>query len=226
MKNLRRQEEVKHFLFYVFIFFACVVLGLYVGTSCGRTRIQGAVTYSPAEKTLEENNFYPGRVYGDYTDLTFCFDDYLKSIGADKIQRYMYTTGENKVYELWFELDGSQWKLKTTEFKPDLYTYGLHSCIEVESGKVIFVAPSENSGTYISDATSPFKIDWEIFDIFHAATNPNMEYVRELRAGLDESNCPFRGLGLPHYEMEPGIAMTWHDDTGEYTLADGLDLHY
>ena len=204
----------------------CSVIALSIISHNKEANAISAVEYRPASEVLVENGFYPGRVYGDYTDLCFSFDAYLKSIGAEKVQRYMYTTGESKSYELWFELNGMKWKLKTTEFKPDLYSYGLHSCIEVENGKVTFVAPSENSGTYVSDSTSPFKIDWVIFDVFHAATNPNSKYVQELRAGFDEDNCPFGGLGLPHYEIEPDAAMTWHDDTGEFTIADGFDLHY
>ena len=184
-----------------------------------------AVTYSPAPEELSENGFYPGRVYGDYTDLCFCFNDYLNSIGADKIQRYMYSTGEGKVYELWFSFGGFDWKIVTTEFKSDLYTYGLYSRIEADNGKVTYAVPTENSGTYICDATSPFKCDWLIFDVFHAATSPDAEYVRELRKGMDEDGCPFIGLGMAHYEHAKGETI-WHDDLGDFTVADGLDLHY
>ena len=184
-----------------------------------------AVTFSPASEELAENGYYPGRAYGDYTDLCFCFNEYLNSIGADKIQRYMYSTGEGKVYELWFSFDGFDWKIITTEFKSDLHTYGLYSRIEASDGVVTFAVPTENSGTYVCDATSPFKVDWLIFDVFHAATDKDAAYVKDLRRGLDEDNCPFRGLGVAHYERAKDET-TWHDDLGDFTVADGLDLHY
>ena len=62
--------------------------------------------------------------------------------------------------------------------------------------------------------------------MFHAATDKNSELAKELRAGLDETNCPFYGLGIAHYERWEDGTIIWHDDMGEFTFADGLDLHY
>ena len=185
------------------------------------------IIYQPAQEMLIESNFYPGRIYGEYSDYVFCFDEYLDSIGATEITRYVYTAGEGTFFELRFKLDGNDWKLKTSEYRTqEIYTYGLYSTIEVNTGKVSFIVPTGNYGTHICDATSPFKIDWVIFDVFHNATDKNSELRKELRAGQDESNCPFRGLGIGHYEKWSDGKTFWHDDLGDFTIDDGLDLHY
>lgn len=183
--------------------------------------------YQPASESIIESNFYPGRIYGEYSDYVFCFDGYLESIGATDVARYIYTTGAGTVFELRFKLDGNKWKLKSTEYRTsDIYTYGMYSGLEVDTGSVIFQVPTENYGTHICDSTSPFKIDWVIFDVFHNATDKNSELAKELRAGVEESNCPFRGLGVDHYEKWPDGTVIWHDDMGDFTVEDGLDLHY
>ena len=176
--------------------------------------------------TLEDAGYYPGRTYGDYYDLTFAFDEYLKSIGAENVERFIYQESDEVVYELRFRFDDSFWKIKTNEYKVDLFTYGLFSSLEVSYGGVTYVIPVENCGTHISDATSPFVCDRLVFDAFHLATDKESEFRRELRAGLDEDNCPFMGLGIPHYEQEGDSKPIWHDDIGEFTVAEGLDLHY
>ena len=176
--------------------------------------------------SLEEAGFYPGRAYGDYSDLTFAFDEYLESIGAKDIQRYVYQLNDDSVFELDFKFDGCDWKMKTTEFKTDLYLYGLYSTLEVGYKGVTYVIPVDNCGTHISDATSPFKCDWLVFDAFHIATDKKSEYRHELRTGFDEDSCPFIGLGIPHYECENDGQIIWHDDLGEFTIDDGIDLHY
>lgn len=185
------------------------------------------VEYQPAEESLFESSFYPGRIYGEYSDYVFCFDKYLESIGATEVARYVYTTGAGTIYELRFNYDGMKWKLKTTEFRSsDIYTWGLYTQIEADTGKVIFSVPTENCGTHICDSSSPFKCDWVIFDVFHNATDKNSGLAKELRAGMEESNCPFRGLGIAHCEKWPDGTIVWHDDVGDFTIDDGLDLHY
>lgn len=221
----------------IVIFLGCVCFALVIAVALllGRdTHEKEIVTpeferivYEPANDELIESNFYPGRIYGEYSDYVFCFNEYLESIGATDVARYIYTTGEGTVFELRFNLDGSKWKIKTTEFRAsDIYTWGTYSQIEVDTGKVLFCVPTENSGTHICDESSPFKIDWIIFDVFHAATDKNSPIGKEFRATVEESNCPFRGLGIAHYEKWSDGTTLWHDDVGEFTFDDGLDLHY
>lgn len=186
----------------------------------------GKIIYEQANDPLEEVGFYPGRAYGDYYDLVFCFDDYLNSIGADEIQRYIYTSGEVRNYELRFKYDGFDYVITTTEFSSEPYTYSYYSRIEAKNEDVTFIVPVENCGTHICDATSPFKIDWIIFDVFHAATDKDSRLKKELRAGLEETNCPFYGLGIDHYEKWNNGETIQHDDLGNFTFEDGLDLHY
>ena len=203
-----------------------IILNVILGCSLESEKKGDAIAYEPADEIIVEKSFYPGREYGDYNDLTFCFSDYLESIGASNVQRRVYTTSEDKNYELSFEFDGFKYKIITTEFKVASHSYGLFSKIEAKKDNVLFAVPINNSGTYVCDATSPFKVDWIIFDVFHAATDKDCELAKELRAGLDETNCPFHGLGIAHYELWDDGTTIWHDDLGSFTFDDGLDLHY
>ena len=224
MKKLNKKDVV----IFILIGIAGALLIINIIHICYRAYVENKsdVIYRPT--STAEDEFYPGRAYGDYSDSTFCFDNYLESIGASKVQRYMYTNNEGKVCELWFEFDGLDYKIITTEFRTDTYNYGLYSKlqVEIEHGQCTIAVPTENTGSYICDATSPFKVDRIIFDVFHAATDKNSELAKELRAGLDETNCPFYGLGIAHYERWEDGTIIWHDDMGEFTFADGLDLHY
>lgn len=218
------KEKVKSAV--IIVLSVVAVVSLVTAYEAKHTIAEASVIYQPASESLVENGFYPGRVYGDYSDYVFCFDAYLNSIGATNISRYIYHIAEETVYELRFSLNGFDWILKTNEFRTDCLLYGYYSQIEAGNGKIAFHVPTENCGTHICDATSPFKIDWVIFDVFHNATDENSGLKKELCAGLDESNCPFMGLGIEHYEKEPDGKTTWHDDLGDFTIAEGLDLHY
>lgn len=225
----KEKEQLKSIAIFILIGISgglLILNAIHIGHNAVAKKEVTTVTYQPASEAIVESGFYPGRIYGDYTDLTFCFDEYLNSIGASEVKRYMYSTGEGKIYELRFKYSGFDYIIKTTEFKVDLYSYGLYSRLEVNNGQVAFVVPTENSGTYINDATSPFKVDWKIFDVFHAATDKNSGLVKELRAGLEETNCPFYGLGIAHYEQWNDGTVIWHDDLGNITFDDGLDLHF
>jgi hypothetical protein len=179
------------------------------------------------DKTLLEAGFYPGRLYDEKSDYIFAFDEYLNYVGATDVQRYVYTNEDGTNYELKFKFDDKEWTLKTVEFRmPDDYSWGMYSMIEVKDGGVRFIMPNENSGTHICDASSPFKIDWNAFNVFHASTDANSVLTRELRAEVEESNCPFRGLGVAHYEIWEDGEQIWHDDAGKYNADNGLDLHY
>ena len=207
----------------------CVVMFILViilGFSLKAEKEGEIIAYEPADEIYVGESFYPGRECGDYNDLTFRFSDYLGSIGAKNVHRRVYTTSEDKTYELCFEFDGFEYKIVTTEFKVSSHSYGLFSKIEARKENVLFAVPINNSGTYVCDATSPFKVDWIIFDVFHAATDKDCELAKELRAGLDETNCPFYGLGIAHYEQWDDGTTIWHDDSGSFTFDDGLDLHY
>ena len=46
----------------------------------------GKIIYEQANDPLEEVGFYPGRAYGDYYDLVFCFDDYLNSVHEELME--------------------------------------------------------------------------------------------------------------------------------------------
>lgn len=230
-------RKMKEFILRHFVTIVAAVLILLLTTGCIFQKVENKqlrrqlksseIIYQPAQEMLVESNFYPGRIYGEYSDYVFSFDEYLNFIGATEIARHVYTTGEGIVFELSFKLDGNNWKLKTSEYRTqEIYTYGMYSSIEVDTGEVIFAVPTGNYGTHICDSTSPFKIDWVIFDVFHNATDKKSDLARELRAGQDESNCPFAGLGIEHYEKWSDGRTVWHDDLGDFTIDDGLDLHY
>lgn len=191
-------------------------------------RMISEVSYQPPEQSIFEPVLYPGRAVGDYSDRIFNFDVYLNTIGATEVHRNFYTSGDDMMnYELRFKLDGNDWTVKTTEYRTaDLYTYGMYSGIEVDTGRVKFKVPTSNYGSHISDSTSAFKMDWVIFGVFHNATDSQSELAKELRMGIEESNCPFRGLGIVHYELWPDDTAIWHDDAGDFMVEDGLDLNY
>lgn len=221
------KNATKVFCLVIITILACLNIFQYVSAHTLETTAASEVVYQPSEESLVESNFYPGRIYGEYSDYVFCFDEYLESIGATEISRYIYTTADGTVFELRFNLDGNSWFLESTEFRTkDLYTYGMYSKLEVDCGDVTFVVPTGNYGTHICDATSPFKVDWVIFDVFHNATDKNSELARELSSGSEETNCPFNCLGIEHYEKWSDGTVVWHDDLGDFTIEDGLDLHY
>ena len=205
------------------VIMAVAIILLAVQKVQGKT--ENDVTYRPADESLVEKGFYPGRIYGDYTDRVFCFDAYLNHIGAEKVQRYMYETAAGTVQELRFTLGNFDYKVKTTIFRNDCYYFGLYTGLELDDGKVIYAIPTTNCGSFIMDSTSPFLMDWQIFDVLHCITNPDSELRREFQSGW-EDNCPFRGLGIDHYEKWQNSEVIWHDDVGDFTLDDGLDLHY
>ena len=177
---------------------------------------------------LVDAGFYPGRVDGEMSDYAFCFNEYLYHIGAPAVKRYMYTNDDGINYEIRFKYNDMDWKLKTTEFRmDDEYSWSMYSTVEATTGGVTFGIPRGNSGTHICDNSSPFKMDWDAFDVFHVATDENSVITKELRSEVDESNCPFRGLGIMHYEQWEDGEMIWHtDDNGDYSKENGLDLHY
>jgi hypothetical protein len=181
---------------------------------------------SVAKDLLEENGFYPGRIQGDYSDIVFSFDAYLESIGAENVQRYIYQEDEGAKHELHFDLDGSNYTVETTVFKMDNCTFGLYSNLVIDTGRVIFAVPTNNSGTFVLDATSPFVMDGLIFDVLHCVTDKNSIVRKDLQSKVEESNCPFRGLGVAHYERWADGTLIWHDDLGEYMAGNTLVLHY
>ena len=117
--------------------------------------------------------------------------------------------------------------LQTTEYRADHGVYCYISRFEIRDNEKVIAVPAGNCGTHIWDATSPFIVDRLVFDVFHIATDINSEYREELlsEANIEESDCPLRALGVAHYE-EKGEQAIWHDDLGDYTVTDGLDLHY
>lgn len=181
------------------------------------------------EFTKRRAGFYPGRQYDDYSDKIFDFNGYLESIGATDIQRYVYTEGKDiVVMDLVFKLGQDKWKLQSYVFEGDGNTT-ISSKIVVENEDVMFSTTSENRGKIVADNDSPFWMDKAVFDVFHAASNPECPVTTSLRQGLDEDNCPFRGLGIAHYERDQEtLDVIWHDDQGDRTIYDeGSDfLHY
>ena len=185
-------------------------------------------SYQPPEQSIFEPILYPGRAFGDYSDRVFNFDVYLRTIGATDVTRSFYTSEDDSMnYELRFRLNDNDWTVKTTEYRTtDLYTYGMLSTIEVDTKRVVFKIPTSNYGSHINDSTSAFRMDWVIFGVLHNATDSQSELAKELRMGIEESNCPFRGLGIAHYEIWPDGTIIWHDDFGDFMVEDGLDLNY
>ena len=174
--------------------------------------------------------FYPGRIHGDYSDEVFNYGKYLKAIGATDGQRYLYAEAKGLiVQEYHFELDGNKWQLKSYIMEGNQCAT-VSSSIIVDCGDVIYGTTSENRGKVVSDiyTDSPFCMDGAVFDVFHLATSDS-ELKDSLQVGLDEDPCPFKGLGIAHYEKDPKTGdVQWHDDQGDRTIYDnGSDyLHY
>lgn len=220
-----------------------LITAIFMGVQLQQSEAKVAkIEYEPVK--TETDQFYPGRAQGDYSDTCFDMNGYLNSIGATSIQRAIYRTDEGTKQKLLFTLDDFDWTIETTIFGTGYADYGIYTAIEAKNritGR-LFRLPTENCGTIIMDANSPFWFDWLAFDVFHAATDPNCELVEELRTGMDDisepanaaeikaqidSKCPFYGLGVPHYDKDPATGdVSWHDDLGQFTVEEGLDLHY
>ncbi|MDO4967516.1 MAG: hypothetical protein Q4E70_01995 [Candidatus Saccharibacteria bacterium] len=131
--------------------------------------------------------------------------------------------------KLLFSLGNFDWTVETVVFADGNSNYGVYTGVEAKNriSGTIYRAPVENCGTLMMDATSPFWFDRLAFDMFHIATDPNSELKAELREHMTERDCPFYGLGIPHYDKDPKTGeVRWHDDLGGYTVEEGLDLHY
>lgn len=187
-----------------------------------------AVAYEPVE--TETDQFYPGRASGDYSDMCFEMSAYLNSIGATEVQRYIYQTNDGTKQKLTFTLGNLDWTVETTIFPVGEYSeFGLYTSLEAKDkfSGTIYRIPPENCGTLMMDATSPFWFDRLAFDVLHIATDPSSELKSELREHMDSCDCPFYGLGLPHYDKDAKTGeVSWHDDMGNYLVEEGLDLHY
>jgi hypothetical protein len=183
--------------------------------------------YHPASESLAEKNYYPGRVYNDYDDMVFAFDAYLEHIGATKVQRYIYQTSVGVVnFELRFTFDGLDYVITTTGYSTDDYLYGTYTALTASNGDVIFGVPTNSCGELVMDSTSPFFMDRDVFDVLHVATDKESMLHQKLQAGTDESNCPFLGLGVAHYEKNVSSGeVIWHDDAGDM-YEKKPDLHY
>jgi len=223
-----KKSKFNVFVGLIVVIFILLTMNIYMIHKCDSLKKANAseVEYQPAVVDLKEKGFYPGRVYGDYSDGVFDFSAYLNDIGATEVKRYIYDNNEGRNEELRFKLGNFDYKLKTTIFKTDSYTFGLYTSLEADNGKVRYAVPTTNSGSYIADSKSPIMVDWLIFDVFHNATDSNSQLRQELRNGMDETDCPFYGLGVAHYESWPDGIVIWHDDAGSFTVDGGLDLHY
>jgi hypothetical protein len=222
---MKKAETIKSIAIIV-LMVAVVILSISLIRSRNANAEASDVEYRPASEALRENGFYPGRIYGDYSDRVFNFDAYLNSIGAEKTQRYMYESGNGIIQELRFEIEETEYKLTTTIFRSDDYLFGLYSKLEIEMDGISYAIPTNNCGTFIMDSNSPFMVDWQVFDVMHASTDPDSGLAKVLRVNVEESNCPLRGLGIDHYEKWKDGITHWHDDQGDFTFDDGLDLHY
>ena len=216
----------------VFRYLGCFAFGIlfmlilltYIKACKIENRLDEAKTnavYHPTNEALVENGFYPARVYGDYSDLVFDFDAYLDNIGAKNVQKSIYQRGDGTVHELRFDLDDRSYRLETTVFKTDSYAFGLYTRFDITIGEVKYSLPTNNSGNFICDANSPMMFDTDIFDIMHCVTDKDSTLRRDSQAGIEDNGCPFRGLGMAHYEQWPDGTVVWHDDAGNT-----CNLHY
>ena len=207
-----------------FILLFAVVLFTFLKVSMIEYDLKGAnagAVYHSTNESLLENGFYPARVSGDYSDIVFDFDAYLDNIGAKNVQKNIYQRGDGTVHELRFDLDDKNYCLETTVFKTDSYTFGLYTRFSIKVGEVEYALPTNNSGNFISDANSPMMFDYDIFDILHCVTDKDSTIRRDCQAGLEDNGCPFRGLGMAHYEQWSDGTVIWHDDAGNE-----CNLHY
>ena len=185
------------------------------------TEANANTVYHATGEALIENGFYLARIYGDYSDLVFDFDAYLDYIGATNVQKSIYQRGDGTVHELRFDLEDKSFCLETTVFKTESYAFGLYTRLGITVGEVEYSLPTNNSGNFVSDANSPMMFDYEVFDILHCVTDKDSTYRRNCQAGIEDNGCPFRGLGMAHYEQWSDGEVIWHDDYGEPT-----NLHY
>ena len=198
----------------------CFVLGAFFGHFLKSVGFNG-ITYHAPDKALIESGFYPGRISGDYSDTVFNFDAYFDNIGAKSVQRYIFQRGEGTVQELCFELDDTNYKVETTIYDADSCMFGLYSKLEVGNDCVKYCIPTNNSGAFILDSNSPIMMDQTIFDVLHNVTDKNSTIRKTNASKFEENGCPFRGLGIAHYEKWEDGEVIWHDDYGE-----PVNLHY
>ncbi len=226
--ELRRKKKRYAVVVRVLVGFVILLLILmaYMGIRLVRASAQ-EISYEPVK--TETDQFYPGRAQGDYSDICFEVNAYLNSIGATEVQRAIYQTNDGTHQKLLFSLGNFDWTVETVVFADGNSNYGVYTGVEAKNriSGTIYRAPVENCGTLMMDATSPFWFDRLAFDMFHIATDPNSELKAELREHMTERDCPFYGLGIPHYDKDPKTGeVRWHDDLGGYTVEEGLDLHY
>ena len=181
---------------------------------------------SDLRSTLAENEFYPGRTYGDYDDTVFDFDKYFEHIGAKNVNYYMYRIPEGIKQELRFTFDGFDYKVESTICRNVSCLYMIYSEVSAKKKDVTYSTSMLRNGAFIMDMNSPFLMDWLAFDLMHIATDYDSEFRHELQSGTEEEGCPFRAFGVPHYEIWKDGRVIWHDDLGDFTIEDGLDLHY